>query len=224
MGGWGHLAWDWCPMTSRKGTLGSLLLSTLGLTTLHNLIMENVCLNKQTSLEDYWNKLVASAVQVSDCDRDLPVTHFRYSSFSYLFQPPPPPLPFFLLHLFPSSFFTSTSSFPFFPLPPPLSQSLLLLFLQLPDYRDQICDSLGPKLWRSLAKKCGQKYSQTELKCDQKVPHGARQSVSHVTCSHQIGDVLSPHIMLMPVYCVKASMTSDLFLVMFLALKQTVCF
>ena len=34
----------------------------------------------------------------------------------------PPPLPFFLLHLFPSSFFTSTSSFPFFPLPPPLSQ------------------------------------------------------------------------------------------------------
>ena len=76
---------------------------------------------KKTSLEDYWNKLVASAVQVSDCDRDLPVTHFRYSSFSYLFQPPPPPLPFFLLHLFPSSFFTSTSSFPFFPLPPPLS-------------------------------------------------------------------------------------------------------
>ena len=138
----------------------------------------------------------------------------------------PPPLPFFLLHLFPSSFFTSTSSFPFFPLPPPLSQfsPLLLLFLQLPDYRDQICDSSGPKLWRSLAKKCGQKYSQTELKCDQKVPHGARQSVSHVTCSHQIGDVLSPHIMLMLVYCVKASMTSDLFLVMFLALKQTACF
>ena len=30
--------------------------------------------------------------------------------------------------------------------------------------------------------------------------------------------------MLMLVYCVKASMTSELFLVMFLALKQTVCF
>ena len=128
-----------------------------------------------------------------------------FSLFPSSFLPPPPPFPFFLSLLL-------------------FLNSLLLLFLQLPDYRDQICDSLGPKLWRSLAKKCGQKYSQTELKCDQKVPHGARQSVSHVTCSHQIGDVLSPHIMLMLVYCVKASMTSDLFLVMFLALKQTACF
>ena len=162
MGGWGHLAWDWCPMTSRKGTLGSLLLSTLGLTTLHNLIMEKVWSNlskkklrkkkyksaEKKSLEDYWNKLVASAVQVSDCDRDLPVTHFLYSSFSSLFPPPsPPPLPFFLLHLFPSSFFTSTSSFPFFPLPPPLPPAARLPWPNMWLIGTKAVTKFGQKVW-----------------------------------------------------------------------------